>query len=75
MLVSERYSNLRWAEKRHGRYLGRPEIWIEQQGASTSQGPQESCQLGCRLVRRRLSGWAPSRFVSFILNGYLRSLV
>jgi len=46
MLVSKRYSNLRWAEKRHGRYLGRPEIWIEQQDASTSQGPRNPASSG-----------------------------
>ena len=36
MLVGERYPSLRRAEKRDGRYMGRTEIWIEQQDATTS---------------------------------------
>ena len=74
LLVSERHPSLCWTEKRHGRYLGRAEIRIEQQNASTSEGPQKSSQFRRRLMRRCVPRWASPRFVSFCV-GWISSNV
>ena len=74
VLVSERYPNLCWAQKWHGRHLGRTEIRIERQDATPPESPQKSGKFRCSLLCRRIPGWTPPRFVSpFVLDGHLMS--